>query len=184
MNARTRPEDLSVLAATPITRDHRWIELTSAANQAFKDGAVDQAEVLYRRGLAEAERLFATSEQIEISVPLPAIMNIACHNLAQLAAQQGDEAECRRLLILAFDRLLGAARKPTTPLALRIACIQHLKYTLSELAGHLAKQTSPEPPIGHYIGQLQEIAAAVRHTAAHMERTGDNACCGHCGLAN
>lgn len=184
MNARARPEDLSVTAATSITRDYRWLELTSAANQAFKDGAVDSAEALYRRGLAEAERLFATSEQIETSVPLPAIMNIACHNLAQLAARQGDEVECRRLLVLAFDRLLGAARIPTTPLALRIACIQHLKYTLAELAGHLAQQVTPEPPISHYIGQLREVAAAVRHAAAHMERAGDGSCCGHCGLVN
>lgn len=184
MNARARPEDLSALAATPITGDCRWLELTSAANQAFKDGAVDRAEELYRRGLAEAERLFATSEQIETSVPLPAIMNIACHNLAQLAAQHGDETECRRLLVLAFDRLISTARKPTTPLVLRIACIQHLKYTLAELASHLAQHVAPEPPISHYIGQLREVAAAVRHAAAHMERAGDGSCCGHCGLVN
>lgn len=184
MNARARPEDLSALAATPFTRDHRWLELTSAANQAFKDGAVDRAEEIYRSGLAEAERLFATSEQIGTTVPLPAIMNITCHNLAQLAALRGDEVECRRLLVLAFDRLLGAARRPTRQLALRIACIQHLKYTLAELAEHLAQQGAPEPPISHYIGQLREVAATVRHTAAHMERAGNGASCGHCGLVN
>ncbi len=184
MNARARPEDLSMTAAIPIMCDHHWLELTCAANRAFRDGAMGTAETLYRRGLVEAEQLFATPQKAQTSVPLPAIMNIACHNLAELAARQGDETECRRLLTLAFDRLIGAARQPATPLALRIACIQHLKYTLAELAERLAKQTTPEPPIDHYLAQLQDAAATVRHTAAHMERAGDTGRCGHCGLFN
>lgn len=184
MNARTQPENLSMATATPILRDHRWLELTSAANQAFKDGAVEPARKLYLRGLEEAERLFATLNPNDTAIPLPAIMNIACHNLAQLARQEGREAECRRLLILAFDRLNGAARQPATPLELRIACIQHLKYTLSELAEHLAAQDAPAPPIGHYVLQLRESAAAVSHAATHMERATDLQSCGHCGLSN
>ncbi|MFT3688949.1 hypothetical protein [Paenirhodobacter sp.] len=184
MNARTMPENLSIASATPILRDHRWLELTSAANQAFRDGAVEPARKLYTRGLEEAERLFATMNPDNTAVPLPAIMNIACHNLAQLSAQDGNEAECRRLLILAFDRLIGAARQPATPLDLRIACIQHLKYTLSELAEHLAGQDAPDPPIGHYVVCLREAAAAVSHAVAHMERAGDLRSCGHCGLTN
>lgn len=184
MNARTMPENLSIASATPILRDHRWLELTSAANQAFRDGAVEPARKLYTRGIEEAERLFATLNPEDTAVPLPAIMNIACHNLAQLARQDGNEPECRRLLILAFDRLIGAARQPATPIELRIACIQHLKYTLSELAEHLAGQTAPEPAIGHYVICLREAVAAVSHAAAHMDRAGDPRSCGHCGLTN
>ena len=184
MNARTQPENLTMATATPILRDHRWLELTSAANQAFRTGAVEPARKLYTRGLDEAERLFSTLNPDDTAVPLPAIMNIACHNLAQLSAQDGNEAECRRLLILAFDRLISAARRPATPLALRIACVQHLKYTLSELAEHLAGQPAPEPPIGHYVLQLREVAAGVSHAAGHMERADDPRSCGHCDLTN
>lgn len=184
MNALTLPENLSTATATPILRDHRWLELTSAANAAFKDGAMQPARKLYTRGLDEAERLFATLNPADTAVPLPAIMNIACHNLAQLAAQDGDEPECRRLMILAFDRLIGAARQPATPLELRIACIQHLKYTLAELAEHLARETAPEPPIAHYLGRMREAVATVSHAAAHMERAKDAQCCGHCSLSN
>lgn len=184
MNARATPQDLSPINATPILRDHRWLELTSAANQAFKEGAIGPSRKLYTRGLEEAERLFDTLNSEALAVPLPAIMNIACHNLAQLWAQDGNEPECRRLLIHAFDRLIGAARQPATPLELRIACIQHLKYTLSELAEHLARQAEPQPAIGHYALALRGAAAAVSHAAAHTRRAEDPQACGHCGLAN
>lgn len=184
MNARTQPENLSTATAVPIVRDHRWLELTSAANQSFKDGSVELARKLYTRGLEEAERLFATMNPADTAVPLPAIMNIACHNLAQLARQEGCEPECRRLLILAFERLVVAAGQPATPLELRIACVQHLKYTLSELAEHLAAQEAPEPSIGHYVLLLRKSAAAVSDAASHMDRATDLQSCGHYGLSN
>ncbi|RWR27339.1 hypothetical protein D2T31_16945 [Sinirhodobacter populi] len=184
MNTRALPEDLSPVTAIPILRDHRWLELTSAANQAFKDGAVEPARRLYTRAVEEAERLFETRNPKDTAVPLPAIMNIACHNLAQLAAQDGNEPECRRLLILAFDRLINAARQPSTPIELRIACVQHLKYTLSELAGHLAQQFEPEPSVEHYTDRLREAVAAVSHAAAHVGQADDPRRCGHCRLTN
>lgn len=178
MNAHTRPP--STFTATCITRDHLWLELTAAANHAFKEGAIDKAETLYRRGLAEAERLFAARDETAISVPLPVIINLACHNLAQLVTLQGNEAECQQLLTLAFERLVGVARAPDTPPSLRIASIQHLKYALAELAGHLAKQDAPEPPLSHYVERLQQARAAVSHAIKHIERTNDWARCGHC----
>lgn len=181
MNAHTDPASLSGNAA--ITRDYLWLELTAAANQAFKEGAAEKAETLYRKALVEAERLFATRDEANLSVLLPVVMNISCHNLAHLAAMQDNEPECRRLLIVAFERLIGAARAADTPPFLRIACIQHLKYALSELAGHLAEQTAPEPPISAYIERLQQAKAVVQHAATHLERTKDWARCGHCGVA-
>lgn len=184
MNAHTLPEDLSIAAATPILRDHRWQELTAAANQTFRDGAVAAAGKLYSRAFEEAERLFAMRIPEDTAVPLPVILNIACHNLAQFAAQAGDEAECRRLLIHTFERLIDAAQCPATPIRLRIGCMQSLKHTLAELAEHLDCHAASEAPIEMYIARLRETAAIVRHAAAHVERARNPRCCGHCGLAN
>lgn len=181
MNARTNPKHLRPASAAPILRDHLWLELTSAANQAFRDGAHDHALRLYQRGLDEAERLFATLDPKGTAVPLPAIMNIACHNLAQMHAQTGNDAEAGRLLILAFDRLIGAARRPATPVELRVACVQHLRFALSELLPHLERQPDPRPAPQTCLDRLREVAAAVTHAAAHARRAEG---CDHCRLTH
>ena len=181
MNARTSPEDLAIDAATPVRRDYLWLELTSAGNRAFGEGASDAARRLYTRALQEADRLFDTGNADNISVPLPAILNISCHNLAELAARNGEQAECTRLLVHAFDRLAATARRPTAGLELRTACVQHLKYALLELAAHLTRLGDPALPPQHFIDRARKAASAVRHASEHARRA-DGDACGHCRL--
>lgn len=179
MNARPTPDDLSPASARPILHDQLWLELTEAANQAIRDGAADRARPLYERALREAERLFATLDAQGTAVPLPAILNIACHNLAQMHALAGDEAGAGRLRMLAFERLIGAAQRPATPIGLRVACVQHLRFTLSGLLPHLERQPDPRPAPQACLDRLHEVAAAVTHAATHA-RLAET--CGHCRL--
>ena len=92
------------------------------------------ARKLHVPALAEAERLFVSLTGGDSRAPADDAEHRLPHNLAQVAARDGDEPECRRWPVLAFDRLADAALQPATPLELRIVCIQHLKYTITELA--------------------------------------------------
>ncbi|MBK0329516.1 hypothetical protein I5535_19785 [Rhodobacteraceae bacterium F11138] len=168
MNAPPSPEHLA--NACEPRRDAHWLELTAGANEAIKAGRDDLAATGYLRALNAAEDLFRTGDMRGTTVPLPAIMNIACHNLAEMAHQHGDIRWCRRFLDRAFDRLLATAAQRDADILFRIACIQHLKYTVAELSDHLSQHPDTTRPLGTYVTQVRRTAAEVVQSAAQTKR--------------
>lgn len=183
MNAFTDLDAMNAAAATPAGRDHLWLELTAIANKAFSAGEHAAARTLYMWALTEAERLFALQRPEALTVPLPVIVNVSCHNLAALLVHEGKDAEATEPLARAFDLLTGTASRRSAPIALRISCTQHLKYALAELAAHIGKQGATGAEIDSHVARAKAAALSVHHAVEHLRRIAQSAC-GHCRLLN
>ena len=161
--------------------DQHWKRLTERANQLYTQGNISLARTVYIDALAEAERLFDAAIDQPGGLPVAVIYNVSCHNLAELAERTGDIRAAEIFYRKAYDRLLDTARSPTTPLATRIACVQHLKQALAVLVRHLrvAKASSPET-IELIVFKARETAYSVFRIASHAKQA--DADCPHCPI--
>lgn len=155
--------------------DRRWKKLTEQANTAYARGDIPCARLGYEEALAEAERLFQAATERPSRFPAPVIYNVSCHNLAELEDIHGDCHIAEALYLRACDRLQGAASSPATILAMRIACIQHIKPALAALAQHLQIRGASEDVLENAIHHTYETAVAVFSVARHAEHA-SNAC--------
>jgi len=113
-----------------------------------------------------------------IRVPAPIIYNVSCHNLAELCERAGDKAAAESFYLRAYDRLLAAAQSPSTPIRMRVFCVQHLKHALAVLAQHLRIEQANEDRIGALAGNVHKAAYSVFWVTSHAERAEMN--CDHC----
>lgn len=163
------------------TDDRHWKALTERANHAYAGGDPALARTLYAEALVEAERLFEAAHSKADGLPAPVIYNISCHNLAEIALESGDSDAAHGFYRQAYDRLLGSARSPATPLKLRIACIQHLKHALAVLVRHMQAHDAPRESLELTIGQAQDVAFSVFQVAQHAQQAGQD--CAHCPIS-
>ncbi|WP_439271764.1 DUF2753 family protein [Pseudochrobactrum sp. HB0163] len=160
--------------------DDHWKRFIEQGNQAYAQGDIPLALAAYTDALAEAERLFDAADSNSGSVPLPIIFNISCHNLAELFEKSGDVAKAEVYYQMACDRLLEAARCPTTLLDLRIVCAQHLRHALATLIQHLHKHGASSDRIGAIISKVHHAVYTVYQVAEHAAQANDN--CAHCSV--
>ena len=158
--------------------DRRWKNLMEQANMAYARGDIPLARSGYEDALAEAERLFEVAMERPSRFPAPVIYNVSCHNLAELEDRHGDSGIAEAFYRKACDRLHDAARSPATPLAMRIACVQHLKPALAALARHLQMHGASEDVLENMIHRTYETALAVFRVARHAEQARND--CPHC----
>ena len=172
-NSQRRAPTAAPPSATPprdgAADDAIWQAVTVAANAAYVARDLRRALDLYHSALDEAERLFALASKANLSVPAPVIYNISSHNLAEMAAQLGDEDSAEEFLVRAYDKLRASAASPETPLPLRLDCARHLKHGLALLVQHLHARAAPDAKIATYVEQAQAAAFAVFHAAKHAE---------------
>ena len=157
-----------------VTDDTVWRRITEAANAAYTGGDLLHAIGLYRDALDEAEQLFARASSSSVSVPVPVIYNISCHNLAEIVERSGDEIAAEDFLVRAYDKLLASAASPETPLPLRLDCVRHLKHALALLVQHLHRRAAPDATIADYVDDAKATAFAVLLAAKHAEIAGLN----------
>lgn len=158
-----------LLHRSKVAGDDNWRRLSEAANHAYAANNLPLAFDLYRGAMEEAERLFALASQNDLSVPVPVIYNISCHNLAEIAQRSGDENATEDFLIRAYDKLLATAASPGTPLELRLDCIQHLKHALTHLVRGLRQRGASDERVAEYVQRAKTAAFAVFHAARHVE---------------
>jgi hypothetical protein len=170
----------TLLSRSKVAGDDNWRRLTEAANQAYAANNLQRAFGLYCDAMEEAERLFALASQDDLSVPVPVIYNISCHNLAEIAHRSGDESAAEGFLVRAYDKLLTAAASPGTPLQLRLGCIQHLKHALTLLVRNLKHRGASDESIAEYVERAKTVAVAVFHASKHAELS--RADCEHCSV--
>jgi hypothetical protein len=113
--------------------DTQWRALTEAANKAFEHHDNDSAVRFYREAIDTAEQMFEAALKGGSPLLAPMVYNIACANAAECAAQTGNRLGARKLLLRATDKLLTTAKSPSSPFALRINCVRHLRYSLQIL---------------------------------------------------
>lgn len=184
--ATRHPIPLLVHRATPpatapkANGDGHWLRLTKAANRAYEQGDTASARTAYEAALVEAERLFAIAMTEPGNPWAPVIHNIACHNLAELAANGGDGAAAEALCRRAYDELLKAARSPATPLLTRTACVRHLARAVLVLVQRLNARDAPVEETGELVDRARATAFAVIHAARHAELADE--ACPHCSL--
>lgn len=162
----------------PAAADQHWRMLTEAANQAYAANDLQGALEFYHRALEDAERLFALASRTAMSIPVPVIYNVSCHNLAEIARQAGHDDGAEALLIRAYDRLVISAESPLTPLRLRLDCARHLKQALAILVQHLHRRSVPDERIATYVDRARHAALTVFRTAQHAELAKLD--CDHC----
>lgn len=192
-------------AASPqvkVADDAIWRRITEAANATYRSGNFRHAMSLYHDALDEAERLFVKASssiaflnEVEfgsheenvskhndsgVSVPVPVIYNISCHNLAEIVERSGDAEATENFLVRAYDKLLTSAGSPETPLPLRIDCVRHLEHALALLVQHLQRRAAPDARIASYVDGAKTTAFAVFHAAKHAEIAGLT--CNHCAV--
>jgi hypothetical protein len=163
-----------------VTDDKAWRQITEVANDAFASGDLHRAIGLYHDALDEAERLFAGASFSNVSVPVPVIYNISCHNLAEIAERSGDEGAAEDFLVRAYDKLRASAASPETPLPFRLDCIRHLKHALSLLVQYLHRRGARDDKAAKYVDQAKATAFAVFHAVKHAEVADLN--CDHCAV--
>ncbi|WP_266065046.1 hypothetical protein [Brucella intermedia] len=160
--------------------DRKWKRLTEQANQAYAQGDIGLARATYEDALTEAERLFDAAQLTSHALPVPVIFNISCHNLAELENRNGKADAAESYFRKAFDHLLIAARSPSSPLSLRLACMQHLKHALAMLVQHLQATNAPNEAVDEIISLVRETAFAVFRVAQHAALA--DAECPHCPI--
>ncbi|MDX3928948.1 MAG: hypothetical protein QHC90_24490 [Shinella sp.] len=160
--------------------DQRWKKLTEQANMAYARGDISLARSGYEAALAEAERLFEAAMERPGRFPAPVIYNVSCQNLAELENRHGDRSKAEAFYRKACDQLHDAARSPATSLAMRVACVQHLKPALAALAQHLQVHGAGEDALEEVIHRTYETALAVFRVARHAEHAGDD--CPYCPI--
>lgn len=164
----------------PAAADQNWRTLTEAANQAYAADDLQSALELYHRALVEAERLFTQALRTAMSIPVPVIYNVSCHNLAEIARRAGHDDCAEALLMRAYDKLVTAAESPLTPLRLRLDCARHLKQALAILVQHLHRRNIPDERIAACVDRAKHAALTVFRTARHAELAKLD--CEHCPL--
>lgn len=140
--------------------DARWRALTQAGNQAFADLADTEALRLYQEALAVAEQMFEAAQDGGSPLLAPMAYNISCANVAEAMLRNGDRPGGRRFLLRAFDKLLTAAEAPSTPVALRVNCVRHLRYSFEILSrdfGEEMKHSDINGLVARGIAALREI---------------------------
>ena len=158
--------------------DRLWKHLTEQANLAFSQGHDVGARTIYLEALAEAETLFDAALQGRCSLPVPVILNISCHNLAEFECRHGNHRTAEAYVRRAYDRLVDASRSPTSPLPLRIASVQHLKHALAMLVRHYRSNGKPKEDVKAAISLAHDTAFSVLHAARHAEMV--DASCARC----
>ncbi len=164
------------------TGDQSWKEMTEQANRAYARDDFPRARTLYLEALSEAQALFDAALVGRSTLPVPVILNISCHNLAELEEKQGNRETSESYFRLAFDRLIETARSPASPLPLRLASAQHLKHALAVLVQHYRKVGKPDHEVSADISRAKETAFSVLHVARHAEIA--DASCAHCKIAS
>ncbi|MGV2066850.1 hypothetical protein [Agrobacterium sp. 22-226-1] len=160
--------------------DRYWKRLTERANMAYSQGEISLARGIYGDALAEGERLFTAALEKPCHYPAPVIYNVSCHNLAELENGEGNQQEAEGLYRRAYERLLEAARSSSSPMAMRVACVQHLKQALAALAHHLRSRGRDDGVIDRAVQEAYGTAFAVFRAARHAEQAGDD--CPHCPI--
>ncbi|MGO3934281.1 hypothetical protein [Rhodopseudomonas pseudopalustris] len=164
-----------------VVDDDNWQRITEAANAAYVRNDLHRAHELYREALDEAEWLFArawASGTSGMSVPVPVIYNISCHNLAEIAERSDSLADAECFLVRAYDKLLASAASAETPLALRLDCTRHLKHALAMLVQHLKRRRVSNAQIESYVDRAKTTALTVFHVAKKAQ-IADHYCSSH-----
>lgn len=183
------PATGSVLAKTPVPPvrlavlpggDQRWKRLTEHANAAYAQGDIPLARAAYVDALTEAEKLFDAAMSRQVPYPAPVIYNVSCHNLAELCDKAGDRDQAGAFYSQAYDRLLLAAQSPSTPLGMRVSCVQHLKHALSVLVQHMRVAPNSDHLIGDVTDRAHNTAYSVFRIAQHARQA--DADCPHCSI--
>lgn len=160
--------------------DQRWKRLTGQANAAYAQGDIVLARAAYEDALTEAEKLFEAALTRQVPFPAPAIYNVSCHNLAELHEKAGKQDEAGLFYRKAYDRLLLAAQSPSTPLGIRVSCVQHLKHALAVLVQHLRSTRNSDHLIGDVTDRAHNTAYSVFRIAQHARQAGTD--CPHCPI--
>ena len=160
--------------------DRYWKRLTERANTAYSQGEISLARGIYGDALAEGERLFNAVLEKPCHYSAPVIYNVSCHNLAELENGEGNHLEAEGLYRRAYERLLEAARSSSSPMAMRVACVQHLKQALAALAHHLRSRGRDDGVIDRAVQEAYGTAFAVFRAARHAEQAGGD--CPHCPI--
>lgn len=178
VDASLRPPGLAVIHGG----DRRWKTLTETANHIYAQGEIPLARTAYLDALEEAEQLFAAALVQSCRFPAPVIYNVSCHNLAELAERAGNSREAEDFYRKAYERLFAAARSPSTPLQMRIACVQHLKQALAVLVQHLQIHGDDQDQIDATVRGAFHLACDVFRIARHAEQADNN--CPHCPIVS
>lgn len=172
-------------AYTPIpllsTAEEQWHLNTKKGNAAFADGQYVRARQAYDRALTAAFDMFHLPSVPAATVPAPAMVNIACQNLAELCLRQDQPGQAALFLAQAFEKLAEKARCPLTPIMFRCACAEHLRFATAAFAEFLGEHAVE----GYDLGQIVEDARGVNGLLSkllqlHKDRS-LNAICGHSG---
>lgn len=160
--------------------DRRWKRLTEQANTAYAQGDISLARAAYDDALTEAERLFEAAMFRPVPFPAPVIYNVSCHNLAELHEKAGKQEEAGAFYRQAYDKLLLAAESASTPLGLRVSCVQHLKHALAVLVQHMRSARNSDHLIGDVTDRAHNTAYSVFRIAQHARQADAN--CPHCPI--
>lgn len=160
--------------------DQRWKRLTGQANAAYAQGDILLARAAYDDALTEAEKLFEAALARQVPFPAPVIYNVSCHNLAELHEKAGEREQAGAFYRKSYDRLLLAAQSPSTPLGMRVSCVQHLKHALAVLVQHMRSAQVGEHIIGDVTDRAHNTAYSVFRIAQHARQA--DADCPHCPI--
>ncbi|UXN04067.1 DUF2753 domain-containing protein [Bartonella sp. HY406] len=158
--------------------DQNWQNYTKLANEAFKHGEIEQAVHFYSQAFGEAEILFHAAIAGEGRDTAPMLYNISCHNLAALEMWRNNRLEADYYYYKAYHQLLDIASAVDTFPNLRLACVQHLKFSLIALVDHLVKHQIDKDHIIQLKQDAAKVALNVYHMAEHMLKAKQD--CPHC----
>lgn len=158
--------------------DQNWQNYTKLANEAFKHGEIEQAQHYYSQAFGEAEILLNAAVAGEGRVTAPMLYNISCHNLAALEMWRNHRSEADYYYYKAYHQLLDIASNIDTLPNLRLACVQHLKFSLIALIEHLVTHQFDKEHIIQLKQDAARVALNVYQMAEHMLKAKQD--CSHC----
>lgn len=115
----------------------QWRQHTRLANHHFAEGNHLAALPGYRQALLLAEQQLLRWQDADEVV---AALVVACHNLADLMMAMGEDSNDATLLCQAHQCLLQLSHSSHCRNALRVAALNHSRYTQMELLSFLRKR--------------------------------------------
>jgi len=153
--------NMHVDVKTPVFDDSEWTRLTGAANDAFANGLLCEALLLYREAFHEAEALFEAALSAPSQVPVASIYVISCQNLAEATRRGGEIDTAEGWSLRAFERLACAAESPATPFSLRLDCMRDLKLAFFNLIERRREEEAFRPEMERYVARGRHVVETV-----------------------